>query len=1006
MCSPPSASCAGGRRASSTSCRVLRGDHVGAHVGAQHLGQADAPVGALVGLEHGDQHTREREARAVERVHQLGARARRGAVADARTARLEVAEVRARAHLEPLARARRPHLDVVLHGSDEGEVAGAHLHDAVREAEPAAHVLGVVEQTRQLCVRGLRPHELHQLDLVELVPALDAAHVAPRRHLLAPEAGRVGHVADRQPLRLQHLVAVEVGDRHLGRGDEPQVLLGVAVEVVAELGEVPGADQALALHHRRRVDLDVAVLARVEVEHPGDERALEARARAAQHVEARAGDLDAALEVDDAELRPQVPVRERREIEAARLAHAAHDHVRGLVGTDGHVGVRQVGHLEHAALEVRLGGSRGRLGGRDALAHCALRGDRPLALGRVLQVADRLRGVRPLGAQRLEGVEGLAPAAVGVEQRVHLGRREAHLCELGLHALRLGADQADVEHLAPHLEGRTHVLDRRRLAIEADADHVEARVALVPAPLGEEVAGDARHARLLAAVDRVERRAGGAAGGGTLPRRGGHHARGGAADRGARAPPPRARRGGAPDRRPGSHPRGVRAAQHPRHERGRAHRPGRGGPHGLPRRRGREPARLGGAPRQRARARRALLPRAEDHRVTALHALSLREAAARVRRREVSATELVRDAFARIAAVDGRVGAFLTLDEAGALATAAAVDRRVAAGEDPGPLGGVPIGVKDIICTAGLRTTAGSRILEGFVPSYDATVTARLRRAGAVIVGKLNCDEFAMGSSTENSALGTTRNPWDAARVPGGSSGGSGAAVAARECHAALGTDTGGSVRLPAAFCGVAGMKPTYGRVSRYGVVAYASSLDQVGPIAREVADVAVVLEAIAGHDPADSTASPRPVPSYAATRAAGFGAEVKRRIMLGTYALSAGYYDAYYLKAQQVRTLIRRDFQQALARCDALVTPVAPTTAFRLGEKTANPLTMYLSDIFTISVNLAGLPALALPCGFDGAGLPIGLQVIGRPFDEATVLRIGHAYEQATEWHRRSAPL
>jgi len=486
--------------------------------------------------------------------------------------------------------------------------------------------------------------------------------------------------------------------------------------------------------------------------------------------------------------------------------------------------------------------------------------------------------------------------------------------------------------------------------------------------------------------------------------------------------------------------------------------------------------------------------------VSALHDLSLREAAARVRRRELSATELARDAFARIAAVDGRVGAFLTLDEAGALATARAVDRRVAAGEDPGPLGGVPIGVKDIICTAGLRTTAGSRILERFVPSYDATVTARLRRAGAVIVGKLNCDEFAMGSSTENSALGTTRNPWDGGRVPGGSSGGSGAAVAARECHAALGTDTGGSVRLPAAFCGVAGMKPTYGRVSRYGVIAYASSLDQVGPIAREVADVAVVLEAIAGHDPADSTASPRPVPSYAAaldgsvrglrlglpreyfvegmqpevergvraavaelerlgaavepvslphteyaiatyyliataeassnlarydgiryglreprpaltemyeaTRAAGFGAEVKRRIMLGTYALSAGYYDAYYLKAQQVRTLIRRDFQQALARCDALVTPVAPTTAFRLGEKTADPLTMYLSDIFTISVNLAGLPALALPCGFDGAGLPIGLQVIGRPFDEATVLRIGHAYEQATAWHRKGAPL
>jgi aspartyl-tRNA(Asn)/glutamyl-tRNA(Gln) amidotransferase subunit A len=354
-----------------------------------------------------------------------------------------------------------------------------------------------------------------------------------------------------------------------------------------------------------------------------------------------------------------------------------------------------------------------------------------------------------------------------------------------------------------------------------------------------------------------------------------------------------------------------------------------------------------------------------------------------------------------------------------------------------------------------------------------------------------------MGSSTENSALGTTRNPWDPARVPGGSSGGSAVAVAARECHGALGTDTGGSVRLPSAFCGVVGLKPTYGRVSRYGVIAYASSLDQVGPLARDVGDVAVLLEAIAGHDPADSTASPRPVPSYVAaldgnvqglrlglpreyfvegmqpeveaavrtavdhlaklgaviepvslphteyaiatyyliataeassnlarydgvryglrearpalgemyeaTRAAGFGAEVKRRIMLGTYALSAGYYDAYYLKAQQVRTLIRMDFQKVFDGCDALVTPVSPTTAFRLGEKTADPVTMYLSDIFTISVNLAGLPALALPCGGDRAGLPIGLQVIGRPFDEETVLRVGHAYEQSTDWHRRS---
>ena len=479
-----------------------------------------------------------------------------------------------------------------------------------------------------------------------------------------------------------------------------------------------------------------------------------------------------------------------------------------------------------------------------------------------------------------------------------------------------------------------------------------------------------------------------------------------------------------------------------------------------------------------------------------LHELSLRDAATRVRQRAVSAADLTRAALARIAAVDTGLGAFLTLNEVEAIAAAEAIDRRIAAGQDPGPLAGVPIAVKDNICTAGLRTTAGSRILERFVPAFDATVTARLRAAGAVVVGKANCDEFGMGSSTENSALGTTRNPWDPARVPGGSSGGSAVAVAAREAYGALGTDTGGSVRLPSAFCGVVGLKPTYGRVSRYGVIAYASSLDQVGPLARDVGDVAVLLEAIAGHDPADSTASPRPVPSYLAaldgkvkglrlglpreyfvegmqpevesavraavdqltalgaivepvslphteyaiatyyliataeassnlarydgvryglrearpvlgemyeaTRARGFGAEVKRRIMLGTYALSAGYYDAYYLKAQQVRTLIRMDFQKVFDTCDALVTPVSPTTAFRLGEKTADPVTMYLSDIFTISVNLAGLPALALPCGADRAGLPIGLQVIGRPFDEETVLRVGHAYEQSTEWHRR----
>jgi aspartyl-tRNA(Asn)/glutamyl-tRNA(Gln) amidotransferase subunit A len=365
------------------------------------------------------------------------------------------------------------------------------------------------------------------------------------------------------------------------------------------------------------------------------------------------------------------------------------------------------------------------------------------------------------------------------------------------------------------------------------------------------------------------------------------------------------------------------------------------------------------------------------------------------------------------------------------------------------------------------------------------------------VVGKCDCDEFAMGSSTENSALGTTRNPWDPTRVPGGSSGGSAATVAARACHASLGSDTGGSIRLPAAFCGVVGVKPTYGRVSRYGLLAYASSLDQVGPLARDVGDAALVLEAIAGQDPLDMTSAPHPVPAwqdvlesgvrglrlglprewfvsgmqpaveqavraavaeleklgatveevslphtehvvatyyliataeassnlarydgvryglrvaggnlgelYEGTRQAGFGAEVKRRIVLGTYALSAGYYDAYYKKAQQVRTLMRRDFADALARCDALVAPVAPTTAFRLGEKTADPLTMYLSDVLTIGANLAGLPAMSVPCGVDEAGLPVGLQILARPFDEATMLRVGAAWERASDWHRRS---
>jgi aspartyl-tRNA(Asn)/glutamyl-tRNA(Gln) amidotransferase subunit A len=485
--------------------------------------------------------------------------------------------------------------------------------------------------------------------------------------------------------------------------------------------------------------------------------------------------------------------------------------------------------------------------------------------------------------------------------------------------------------------------------------------------------------------------------------------------------------------------------------------------------------------------------------MSALYDLTARAAADKVRRREVSATDLVRAVLARARTTEPSVGAYLTLDDDGALAAAALVDRRIAAGEDPGPLAGVPVAVKDVICTAGLRTTAGSRILERFVPPYDATVTARLRAAGAVVVGKTNCDEFAMGSSTENSALGTTRNPWDGARVPGGSSGGSAVAVAARSCLAALGTDTGGSIRLPASFCSVVGLKPTYGRVSRYGVVAYASSLDQVGPFARDVADTALVFEAVAGHDRRDSTSSPRETPHvsavladgvrglrlgmpkeyfvegmqpdvhrgvraaidalaglgaivepvslphaeyavatyyliataeassnlarydgvryglrvakpgggvgdmYAETREAGFGTEVKRRIMLGTYALSAGYYDAYYLKALQVRTLITQDFTRAFERCDAIVAPVAPMTAYRLGEMVDDPLTMYLSDILTISVNLAGLPGISVPCGFDTQGLPIGLQLIGKPFDEATLFRLAAAYEATADWHRRS---
>jgi aspartyl-tRNA(Asn)/glutamyl-tRNA(Gln) amidotransferase subunit A len=481
-----------------------------------------------------------------------------------------------------------------------------------------------------------------------------------------------------------------------------------------------------------------------------------------------------------------------------------------------------------------------------------------------------------------------------------------------------------------------------------------------------------------------------------------------------------------------------------------------------------------------------------------LHRLTIDEAGRLLERREISSIELTRAFLDRIAALNDRVGAFLTITGEAALTAAAAADRRRAAGES-GPLLGVPLGVKDVLVTKGVRTTAASRILGNFVGPYDATVIKRLRDAGAVSLGKLNCDEFAMGSSTESSAYGVTRNPWDTGRTPGGSSGGSAAAVAACLCPGALGTDTGGSIRQPAAFCGIVGLKPTYGRVSRYGLIAYASSLDQIGPMARSVRDCAHLLRVIAGHDACDSTSVRRPVPDYVTllganlrgvrlgipqeyfvegmqpeveravreaievakelgaevkpvslahteyavpayyliataeassnlarydgvrfglreaedagllemyrkTRAAGFGPEVKRRIMLGTYALSAGYYDAYYLKAQRVRTLVRRDFELAFADCDVVLTPTTPTTAFRLGEKLDDPLQMYLTDIFTIAVNLAGLPGLSLPCGFDRSGLPIGLQIVGQPFAEERVLQVAEAYERATEWSGRVA--
>ena len=481
-----------------------------------------------------------------------------------------------------------------------------------------------------------------------------------------------------------------------------------------------------------------------------------------------------------------------------------------------------------------------------------------------------------------------------------------------------------------------------------------------------------------------------------------------------------------------------------------------------------------------------------------LHELTIREAAELLRRGEISAAELTEALIDRIVAIDNEVRAYLTLTPELAMEQARAADRRLAEARRSGDVAlpwllGIPLAIKDVLCTEGVPTTCGSRILENFVPPYDATVVARLKEAGFVMLGKTNTDEFAMGSSTENSAFFTTHNPWDLSRVPGGSSGGSAAAVAAGEALGALGTDTGGSVRQPAAFCGVVGLKPTYGRVSRYGLVAFASSLDQAGPITRTVADAALLLGTIAGHDPQDSTSVPRPVPDYGAalggdirglrvgvpdeyfvpgmepgveaavrqaladleslgaavervslphteyalpvyyliapaeasanlarydgvkygysapaselwelykrTRGQGFGAEVKRRIMLGTYALSAGYYDAYYLKAQKVRTLIRQDFERAFEQVDVVVAPTSPTVAFPIGAKVDDPLQMYLSDVLTLSLNLAGLCGISVPCGFSD-GLPVGMQVLGRPYDEATILRVAYAYEQATPWH------
>ncbi len=486
-----------------------------------------------------------------------------------------------------------------------------------------------------------------------------------------------------------------------------------------------------------------------------------------------------------------------------------------------------------------------------------------------------------------------------------------------------------------------------------------------------------------------------------------------------------------------------------------------------------------------------------------LHDLTLHELHDKLRSKDVSSVELTQAILSRIESVEPKVSAFIAQTTERALADAKRADEHIAKNNDFGPLTGIPIAIKDIFLTEGIETTCASKILGGFIPPYNATVVNNMKRDPWVLLGKLNMDEFAMGSSNENSHYGPVKNPWDLEAVPGGSSGGSAAALAAGETIASLGTDTGGSIRQPAALCGIVGLKPTYGRVSRYGVVAFASSLDQVGPMTKDVRDCALMLQAIAGHDPLDSTSVKSPVPDYSAalgkdikglkigipqeffgeglgaetkkivrqaieqfkslgaevkevslphtayavptyyilapaeassnlarydgirygyrdpvpkelielykeSRSKGFGEEVKRRIMIGTYVLSAGYYDAYYLKAQKVRTLIRQDYLKLFdsGDVDLILGPVSPTPAFKIGERTDDPLQMYLSDILTIAVNLAGLPGMSLPCGFSNDGLPVGLQIIGAPFAEEKMLQAAHAYEQSTEWHKKRAEI